>query len=94
MDIIDRIAKDARTQLGRPARRTVHHDWAAWEAVRDAAHRAGLDAPLLQYVTSDAQSVRAMAAAYVGRYAQAYGPVGGYIDAGAHIGTSRPVFAR
>lgn len=87
------IARIARTALGRPAYRSraksPGRDWAAWDAVAVAARECGLRGQLGSYVTP-AQSLTAMAHAYLSRYIQAYGPVGDLIDVGAHRGSHTP----
>lgn len=86
MSIVNDIRATAARQLGRPARRRGRRmDWAAVDAVRAAAREHGLTEPLAQWVTD--ASLTGLAAAYVGRYQQAYGVgvgmTAGYVDQAA-----------
>lgn len=86
-----KIARMARRTLGRRARRTAGVDWPAVEAVKAAAAEIGLAERLCQWVQVGDASLEAIARSFVCRYVQAYGPVGNLIDAGAHVGSSRPI---
>jgi hypothetical protein len=73
MTTVDRIAATARQALGRRASRSGQRiDWDAVSAVRTAAHREGLDAPLGEWVRPG-RTVAGLAADYAVRYSQAYG---------------------
>ena len=102
MRLEKKIAQIARETLGRTAGVRSLRGWGrvmdrdAWDAVQVAARELGLVGTLSGYQTATARSLTAMAAAYISRYVQAYGPVDlgdgtVVIDAGAHAGTRRCV---
>ena len=87
MDAVTKIGALARKALGQRASRSTRHvDWDAVEAVKRAAVTCGLSLPLAEWVRPADTSITAIARSFVGRYVQAYGPLGRLIDAGGHVG--------